>query len=77
MAIAGHFEAFNPGNERITAYLERVKLFFVVNGIKEDKIVATFLSIIGGKPYDNLVEWLFSKQGQPPTYTLYLNLQIF
>ena len=58
MATVGHIEAFNPENERISAYLERVQLFFVANGVKEDKQVATLLSVIGGKTYALLSDLL-------------------
>ena len=49
MATVGHIEAFNPDNERISAYSERVQLFFIANGVAEGKQVATLLSVIGGK----------------------------
>ena len=35
----GCITEFKPGNEKIAAYLERVQLFFEVNGIDEDKQV--------------------------------------
>ena len=58
MATVGHIEAFNSDNERITTYLERVELFFVANEVKEDKQVATLLSVIGSKTYALLSDLL-------------------
>lgn len=51
MATVGHIEEFNPEKERISAYLERVKLFFVANDVEEAKQVATLLLVMGGKTY--------------------------
>ena len=42
---------FQPDNEYITFYLERVSLFFEVNGIEEQKQVAWLLNLIGAKTY--------------------------
>ena len=42
---------FQPDNESISAYLERVSLFFEVNGIEAGKQVAWLLNIIGAKNY--------------------------
>jgi len=58
MATVGHTGVFNLDNEQITAYLERVELFFVANRVKEDKQVATLLSVIGSKTYALLSDLL-------------------
>jgi len=50
----GHLETFNPDSETITAYLERVDLFFQANAVKEEGKVAVFLSVIGRKTYSLL-----------------------
>ena len=42
---------FQPENETILAYLERVSLFFDVNNMAEDKQVPWLLNIIGAKTY--------------------------
>ena len=44
---------FHPEVESISAYLERVELFFTANNIADNTKVAVFLSVIGGKhiPY--------------------------
>ena len=58
MASIGKIQEFNPVNERISTYLERVELFFTANGIAEEKQVPSFLSIIGGKNYTLLSDLL-------------------
>ena len=47
----GSITEFNSGNEKIGAYLERVQLFFEANGIKDDKQVPVFLTVIGSTTY--------------------------
>ncbi|MDD9817031.1 MAG: reverse transcriptase domain-containing protein, partial [Gammaproteobacteria bacterium] len=51
MATYGQIQEFCPENETIEAYLERVELYFEANNISEDKRVAVFLSVIGGRNY--------------------------
>ena len=51
MATIAQMSAFEPENERISVYLERVQIFFVANGIEEDKQGPVFLSVLGGKVY--------------------------
>ena len=60
LATVGRIEEFNPKKERISAYLERVELFFIANGVKDAKQVATLLSVIGGKTYALLRDLLAS-----------------
>ena len=47
----GKLDPFQPESETISAYLERVDLFFEANEVAADKKVAVFLSVIGGKTY--------------------------
>ena len=42
---------FQPDNESITSYLERVSLFFEVHAVEERKQVAWLLNLIGAKTY--------------------------
>lgn len=58
MATIGQMQAFDPANERISAYLERVQLFFLANGINEEKQVPVLLSVIGGQTYALLSDLL-------------------
>ena len=51
MATLGHIGKFDPADESISAYLERVELSFVANSIEDPKQVAVFLSFIGAKNY--------------------------
>ena len=50
----GTLKEFNSSAESITAYLERVDLYFAANSIAEDKQVATFLSVVGPSVYSTL-----------------------
>jgi len=43
-------EKFQPENESISAYLERIEMYFSANAVEEDKQVAVFLSVIGARP---------------------------
>ena len=47
-------DAFNPDSDSVTAYIERVHLFFTANDIPDKKTVPVFLSTIGGKTYELL-----------------------
>ena len=60
----GQLQEFIPKTENITAYLERVELYFVANGVKADKQVAVFLSVVGGKIYSLLRDLLAPKKPQ-------------
>ena len=51
MATLGHIGKFEPTEENILAYLERLELFFTANGIKDEKKVVVLLSVIGPKIY--------------------------
>ena len=59
---------FQPDNESISAYLERVSLFFEVNGIEAGKKVAWLLNMIGAKNY-SLVRILVAPD-EPKSKTL-------
>lgn len=50
----GRLTEFDPNSDSITAYVERVKLFFQANEIAEGKQVAVFLSAMGPKTYSLL-----------------------
>ena len=47
----GHLKEFAPDEDSIGAYLELVSLYFVANGIEEDKRVPNLLSSIGARNY--------------------------
>ena len=43
----GHLEEFQPEEDSIASYLERVELYFVINDTNSDKKVPVFLSAVG------------------------------
>ena len=51
MAQTNLFKEFVPENEPISAYLERMELFFHAHEVGAEKHVAVLLSTIGSKPY--------------------------
>ena len=51
MTTLEHIGKFDPTEESISAYLERVELFFAANGIAEEKQIPVLLSVIGPKNY--------------------------
>ena len=51
MSKFGRLQEFNSATESVTAYLERVDLFFAANEIADDKKVAVFLSSVGATTY--------------------------
>ena len=50
----GRVREFNPQEENITSYLERLQLYFEVNGVPEDKQVPALLTVVGAKVYGTL-----------------------
>ena len=55
----GHLSAFQQESDTISAYLERVQIFFDGNGIKEDKEkVPVFLNAVGARTYAQLRDLL-------------------
>ena len=52
---------FNPANETVTAYLERLQLFVSANSIADDKRVPTLLTVVGAEHY-SLLRGLVSPQ---------------
>ena len=47
MASFSGIQDFNTEAESLSAYVEWVELFFLANGITEDKKVQVFLSFVG------------------------------
>ena len=50
----GSLSAFDPSQESISAYIERVEVFFAANDVKEEKRVAVFLSVVGAPTFSLL-----------------------
>ena len=57
--IIGHMQEFNPANETVMAYLEQFQLFVTANSVEEDKLVSTFLTVVGSEHY-SLLQGLIS-----------------
>ena len=49
--VLGQLHEFQPDRESFTVYLERVKIFFVVNDIPAEKKVPVYLNSVGGTAY--------------------------
>ena len=54
MSSHGKLGEFKPEEENISAYLERVQIYFQANDIKRERQVAVFFSVVGGKTYSLL-----------------------
>ena len=65
----GKLSEFHPEAESISAYLERVELFFTANSIADDKKVAVFVSVVGGKTYSLLRDLLAPEKPQDKSLT--------
>ena len=77
MAIYGKLSEFQPETESIAAYLERVEVFYKANSIAEDKQVAVFLSVVGGKTFSLLRDLLAPAKPQDQTLaTLFETLKL-
>ena len=50
----GRIQEYCPENELFSAYLERVQLLFLANGVEDEKKVPVFLSVVGSKTYSLL-----------------------
>ena len=68
--IIGHIQEFQPENELLSSYLERVQLFFIANDVVEEKKVAVFLSVIGSKTYSLLRNLLAPNLPQNQAYVV-------
>ena len=58
MATVGKLGEFVPECESLTAYVERVELYFEANKIEEERKVPVFLSVLGSKTYSVLRDLL-------------------
>ena len=50
----GRVQEYKLENELFSAYLKGIQLFFLANGVEDDKKVVVFLSIVGSKTYSLL-----------------------
>lgn len=54
MAKIGHISEFNVTDDDWDIYVERVKLFFIANAVKNDAKVAVFLTVMGNDAYKKI-----------------------
>ena len=66
----GSIAEFNSENEKITAYLERVQLFFEANGISDEKRVAVLLTVIGSTTYALLSNLVAPSKPKEKSFTV-------
>ena len=64
MTTIGRIGEFKPDEEQISAYLERIQLFFTTNSIAENKQAAILLSVVGPKTYGLLRDLLVPTKPQ-------------
>ena len=69
MATFGTLKEFESENEKISSYLEHVKLYFIANGIEEEKQVAVLLSVIGSKTYSLICDLVAPAHPKQKTFT--------
>nr|CAI5855280.1 unnamed protein product [Callosobruchus analis] len=61
-------ESFNPKDNDITSYLERLEQLFICNNVAEEKKVAMLLTLIGGEAYCILKDLLAPTLPSEKTY---------
>ena len=66
--ILGCMDAYNPDADDWSAYVERLELFFLANEIKDDKKVATLLTVFGTKTYSLLRNIIAPSKPAEKTY---------
>ena len=64
MASYEKLSEFHPEAESISAYPEWVELFFTANSVANDKKVAVFSSMVGGRTYSLLWDLLTPEKPQ-------------
>ena len=68
-AVIGQEEQFQPGTDDWEQYTERLEQYFVANGItEEDKMLATFLTVVGPAAYALLSNLLSPEKPASKTY---------
>ena len=66
--ILGCTDTYNPDTDDWSAYVERLELFFLANEIKDDKKVATLLTVLGTKAYSLLRNIIAPSKPAEKTY---------
>ena len=70
MSYIGTIGPFDEGEEEFDSYIDRMKLFFNANDIKntDPKYVPAFLSLIGAKTYRLLKDLISPKEPATATF---------
>lgn len=66
--VFGQLKAFDPERENISTYLERVELYFDVNGVVDDKRVPVLLTVIGPSVYATVRSLVAPDKPRTKTY---------
>ena len=69
MATIGTLPEFDPENDNLSAFVERVQLFLETNAVAENKHGAVLLSAIGGKTYALLRNLVAPAQPKEKSFT--------
>ena len=67
MSVFGKIQEFKPEAERFSTYVDRLKLYFDANEVRDDKKVAVFLTVIGAKNYALLSDFCAPDKPQDST----------
>jgi hypothetical protein len=67
MTTYGKINEYQPEEEKITSYLERVDILFSANNFAEGKRVVVLLSVIGSKTYGTLCDLVAPERPQDKT----------
>ncbi|KAJ8039374.1 hypothetical protein HOLleu_17067 [Holothuria leucospilota] len=68
MALIGKVGEYDSSCEDLSSYEERLEQFFLANGVKTDRRVAVFLSVIGAKTYGLLKSLIMPDKPSEKTY---------
>ena len=72
--MAPSFKEFDETSEKWSTYVKRLKQYFVVNDIEEDKQVPSILLYMGSKFYDILETLVTPKASESKTLDEIINL---
>ena len=68
MATLGRLNEFWPDHEKFSVYVEQFELFVTVNGVKDEKKVPLFLTLLGGTTYGLLHDLFAPDNPKDKTY---------
>ena len=68
MPYLGSISEYIPDQEVFEVYIERLKIFFEVNDIANEKKTAVFLTLVGAKNYATLCDLIHPSDPSTKTY---------